>query len=83
MRHVADMGEAVQSDEAAQALHMTGRRDAILEPNHDLGRRLRRREKAANVDHLFAAGKNGLGESALVGDQWPLLAKSQSGPGER
>ena len=76
-------GEAVQRDEAAQALCMMGRRDAILDPDHDLGRRLGRREKAADVDRLSAARENGLGEPPLLRDQRPLSALAQGGPGER
>src|SRR5580693_5706109 len=83
MRHVADMSKAVQCDEAAQAFRLMGRRDAILEPDHDLGWRLRRREKAADVDRLATARQNSLGEAALIGDQWPLSALAQRGPGER
>ncbi len=77
MRHVADMREAVQRDEAAQAVRVMGRRDAILGPDHDLGRRLGRGEKSAHVDRLPATLENGLGEPPLLGDQRPLSALAQ------
>ena len=83
MRHVADMREAVQRDEAAQALRVMGRRDAILDPDHDLGRRLRRGEKAADVDRLSAALREWPCEPPLLRDQRPLSALAQGGPGER
>ena len=83
MRHVADMGEAVQRDEAAQAVRAMGRRDAILDPDYDLGWHEWRRQKFADVDAPPAIQENGLGKPPLLRDQRPLSALAQGGPGER
>ena len=59
MGHVADMGEAVQRDEAAQALGMMGGVMRSSSPTTILVGAHGRREKAANVDRLTTAGENG------------------------
>src|SRR5271165_466166 len=74
MRHVADAGESMERYESAQALGVMSRNDPILESEHDFGRRLRRREMAADVDRLSAVRKQGCGQSPLLGDQRTLLA---------